>query len=109
MSESICDLANKLLKCEEWDPLPLQVLVQADILTQEYLDNNVPFAMGRESIVDVPVDSSGYVDIYIDNTAGLTINLPRIHNTNRLEMAIPLAIEVAAWPTTSTNLSLRSQ
>ena len=33
MSESICDLANKLLKCKDWDPLTLHALVQADILT----------------------------------------------------------------------------
>jgi hypothetical protein len=33
MSESICDLANKLLKCKEWDPLTLHALVQADIPT----------------------------------------------------------------------------
>jgi hypothetical protein len=76
MSESICDLANGLLKCEEWDPLTLHALVQADIPTREYLDKDVTFAMGRELIVDVPVDPHGYADIYIiiDNTTGLTIS-----------------------------------
>jgi hypothetical protein len=54
--------------------------------------------MGRELIINVPVNPHGYADVYIDNTTGLTINLPGTHNTNRLEAAIPLAIEVAAWP-----------
>jgi hypothetical protein len=98
MSESICDLANTLLKCEEWDPLTLHVSVQADFPTQEYLENNVLFAMGRESIVNIPVNPRGYADVYIDNTTGLTVNLPGTRNANRLEMVIPLAIKVAAWP-----------
>ncbi len=38
------------------------------------------------------------MDVYIDDTTGLTINLPRTRNANRLEAAIPLAIEVAAQP-----------
>jgi hypothetical protein len=98
MSELICNLANELLKCKEWDPLTLHALLQADILTQEYLDNDATFAMGRELIIDVPVDPCGYADIYIDNTTRLIINLPGTHNADRLEAAIPLAIEVAAWP-----------
>ncbi len=98
MSESICDFANKLLKCEEWDPLTLHVLVQSDILTREYLDDNVPFAMGRELIADVPVNPCSYADVYIDDMTGLTINLFGMRNTGRLEPAIPLAIKVAAWP-----------
>jgi hypothetical protein len=59
MSELICNLANKLLKCKEWYPLTLHASVQEDIPTQKYLDDNVPFAMGRELIVDVPVDPHG--------------------------------------------------
>jgi hypothetical protein len=54
--------------------------------------------MGRELIVNVPVNPCSYVDVYIDNTTGLTINLPRTRNADRLEAAIPLTIEVAAWP-----------
>ncbi len=98
MSESICDLANKLLKCKDWDPLTLHALVQADILAREYLDKDVPFAMGRELIVDVPVNLPGYPDVYIDDTMGLTIDLPGTRNASRLEAAIPLATEEAARP-----------
>jgi hypothetical protein len=90
MSESICDLANKLLKCKEWDPLTLHALVQTDIPTQEYLDDDAPFAMGRDLIINVPVNPHGYADVYIDNTTGLTIHLPGTRNANRLEVATPL-------------------
>jgi hypothetical protein len=54
--------------------------------------------MGRELIVDVPVNPRGKADVYIDNMTGLAINLPRTHNADRPEAAMPLAIKVAAWP-----------
>jgi hypothetical protein len=54
--------------------------------------------MGRDLIVDVPVNPRCYADIYIDDTTGLTIDLPGTCNANRLEVAIPHAIEVAARP-----------
>jgi hypothetical protein len=50
------------------------------------------------SIVDVPIDPHGFAEVYIDNTTGLTVNLPGTLNADRLEAAIPLAIEVAARP-----------
>jgi hypothetical protein len=75
-------LANKLFKCKEWDPLSLHALVQADIPTQEYLDDKVPFAIGRDLIVDIPGNPRGYADVYIDNTTRLTVNLPGTRNAN---------------------------
>ena len=62
------------------------------------LEDDVPFATGRELIVNVPIDPRGYADVYIDDTTGLTVDLPGTKNADRLEAAIPLAIEVAARP-----------
>jgi hypothetical protein len=98
MSETICDLANELLKCDDWHPHTLHASVQADIPKRNCLDNNVPFAIRRELIVDVPIDPRGYADVYIDDTTDLTVNLPGTLNADRLKAAIPLAIEVAARP-----------
>ena len=94
MSETICDLANKLLKCNDWDPHTMHVSAPK----RDCLDDNVPFAIGRELIVDVPIDPRGYADMYIDDTTGLTVNLPDTLNADRLEATILLAIEVAAQP-----------
>ena len=96
MSETICDLANKLLKCDNRDPHTLHALVQADIPKRDCLDDDVPLAIGRELIVDVPIGPRGFADVYINNTTGLTVNLPGTLNADRLKAAIPLAIEVAA-------------
>ena len=97
-SETICDLANELLKCDDWEPADLHASVQEDIPSRQSLDENIPFAAGRELIVDIPVDPRGYADVYIDDTTGLTVDLPGTRNADRMDAAIPLAIEVAACP-----------
>jgi hypothetical protein len=73
-------------------------LVHKDIPTREYLNNDIPFATGRELIVKVPVHPRGYADVYINDTSGLTVNLLGTHNGERLKAAIPLAIKDTAWP-----------
>jgi hypothetical protein len=80
MSEKICNLTKSLLKCNDWDPRTLHALVQKDIPTCKYLNNDVPFATGQELILDVPANPRGYADVFIDDTTGLTINLPRTRN-----------------------------
>ncbi len=60
------------------------------------MDDDVCFVIGREIIVNVPIDHRGYTDVYIDDMMGLTIDLPGTRNADRLEASIPLAIKVAA-------------
>ena len=90
--------SKQLLKCEDWEPADLHASVQEDISPRQSFNNNIPFAAGRELIVHILIDPRGYVDVYIDDTTGLTVDLPGTRNTDRLEAAIPLAIEVAAHP-----------
>jgi hypothetical protein len=66
--EAICNLMSKLLKCKDWDPGTLHSSVQKEIPGWEYLEDDVPFAIGRELIMDIPVDHHGYTEVYIDNT-----------------------------------------
>jgi hypothetical protein len=98
ISETIYDLANELLKCEDWEPKNLHASVQKDIPPWQYLDDDIPFGIGRELIVDIPTDPRGYADGYIDDTTALTVNLTGTQNAEQLEAAIPLAIEIAAHP-----------
>ncbi|KAL3809165.1 hypothetical protein ACHAXA_004664 [Cyclostephanos tholiformis] len=71
-------------------------IAQVDVPACNYLNDDVPFATARELIVDIPVDPRGYADVYIDDTTGLTVDLPGTLNVDRLKAAIPLAIEVTA-------------
>ena len=98
ISETICDLANELVQCEDWDPTNLHASVQKDIPPPQFLNNDIPFAEGRELIVDIPVDPRGKADVYINDTIGLKINIPGSNNIERMAAAIPLSIEVAARP-----------
>jgi hypothetical protein len=94
----ICDLANKLIVSKEWDPLTLHATVQSQIPPRNLLPNDIPFGQARRLIIDVPVDPRGKIDVYIDDTTGLTVNVPGSDNAARMETAIPLAIEAAAQP-----------
>jgi hypothetical protein len=96
--ETVCDLANKLLKCKDWEPQDLHASAQKNIPPRKYLDDAIPFVISRNLIVDIPINPQGYPDVYINNTTGLTVNLPGIMNANQLEAAISLAIELAAQP-----------
>jgi hypothetical protein len=62
------------------------------------LDDDIPFGIGRELIVDIPINPRGYADVYIDNTTALTVDLTGTQYAEQLEAAIPLAIEIAARP-----------
>ena len=80
ISESICDLANELVQCNDWDPADLHASVQKDIPPPQFLDDDIPFAEGRELIVDILVNPRGKADVYIDNTTGLTVDIPGSRN-----------------------------
>jgi hypothetical protein len=97
-SETICNLANELIVSKEWNPLTLHTTVQPLIPPKKILANNLPLSQACKLIIDVPVDPRGKIDIYIDDTTGLTVNVPGRDNAARMEAAIPLAIEVAARP-----------
>ena len=65
---------------------------------KKLLDDNIPFAEGRDLIVDVPVDPRGIAEVYIDDTLGLTVDIAGTNNDSRLEKSILLAIHVVARP-----------
>jgi hypothetical protein len=97
-SETICDLANELIVSKEWNPLTLHATVQPLIPLKKNLDDNLPLGQACKLIIDVPMDPRGKIDVYIDDTTGLTVDVPGTDNAACMEAAIPLAIEVAAQP-----------
>ena len=75
IAESICDLANAILLNDEWNPLSLQLPAQHLVPNKIILDDNIPFGIGRDLVVDIPVDPSGTVVLYIDDLYGLTVDI----------------------------------
>ncbi|KAL9183869.1 hypothetical protein ACHAXT_004725 [Thalassiosira profunda] len=96
ISESICDLANEILRCDKWEPRALHAPRPELVPPKLLLDEDVPYAEGRELIVDIPADPRGAADVFIDDTIGITVDMG--DNALRLERAILLAIHVAARP-----------
>ena len=58
------------------------------------MEDGIPFGIGRDLIVDIPVDSRGTVDLYINDFCGLTVDID--NNATRLERAPLLALASAA-------------
>jgi hypothetical protein len=54
--EIVCDLANKLLKCKDWGPRDLHASAQTNIPLRKYLDDDIPFAISRNFIVDILIN-----------------------------------------------------
>ena len=52
---------------------------------------SVPFAEGKDLVVDIPVDPKGISDVYIGNTTSLCVDIEGSDNVERL-----LAINVAS-------------
>ena len=98
ISESICDLAMRILQDDNWDPATLHGSDPKLVPTVEFLDDSIPFGEGRQLIVDVLVNPTGVTDVYIDDTMGLTVDLEGTNNIMRLERALILEIYTAARP-----------
>jgi len=94
IAESICDLENAILLNNEWDPLSLQSQAQHRVPNKIILKDDIPFRIGRDLIVDIPVDLRGTVNLYINSFCGLTVDIN--DNAARFERAPLLAIVSAA-------------
>ncbi len=98
LSESIRDLADKILFDENWDPLTNYVPSQHLVPAIELLDASIPFADGTDLIVDIPVDPRGTRDVYIDDLIQATVIIDGTDNAIRCEQATLLAIDTCAHP-----------
>ncbi len=88
ISESVCNLITAILLHDGWDPLTLFAKeAQAHVPPKKVLPDNVLFGIGRDLIVDIPIDPRGIIDLYINNFLGLTINLKDTDNAACLERA----------------------
>ncbi len=86
--ESVHDLINAILQHDDWDPLTLfNAAAQAHVPPKELLPlpDNVPFGIGRDLIVEIPINMRGTVDMYIDDFIGLTVDLDKKDNAICLE------------------------
>ena len=84
------------MKDKNWDPSQLRAPDGFHVPPPKILDESIPFLVGKEIIVDVPVDAKGIADIYIDDTIALMVDVENSNNIQRLEQSTLLAIHYAA-------------
>jgi hypothetical protein len=70
----------------------LRKRAQANVPPKETFKDDAPFGIGRDLIVDIPVDARGIVDLYIDDFIGLTVDLNNTDNATRLKRATLLGL-----------------
>ena len=98
ISETICDLATAIAHDENWCPLTLQAPDQTLVPPPAFLPDDIPFAPGKDLIVDVEVNDRGTHEMYLDDLIGLGIDLPDTDNVERAQQAPLLAIHTCARP-----------
>jgi hypothetical protein len=96
ISETICYLATTIIQNDAWDPDNLQAPNQEKFPPPKFMADDVIFGKGRELVINVEVDSRGTHDIYIDDLAGLGLDLPGTDNLKRSEQAPLLAIDACS-------------
>ena len=62
------------------------------------MDDDVPFGIGKELIVDINMNPRGIHNIYIDNMITITVDIPGTDNLERCAAAGLLAIHATARP-----------
>ena len=60
------------------------------------LEDNVPFGIGQELIVDIDVNPRGFNNVYINDMIPLTVDIPGTDNLERCKAAALLAIHATA-------------
>ena len=84
------------MKDDGWDPTSLCVTNGRLVPPPLFLDDLIPFAEGKDIIIYVPIDARGTVDVYIDDTIALTMDIEDSNNVQQLKQATLLAIYCAA-------------
>eukprot|EP00957_Ditylum_brightwellii_P107943 8233778-Ditylum_brightwellii.AAC.1 len=75
VSEAICDLANTILHGNAWLPDTLCSPIQHLVLPKRSAPQDVLMGMAEQLNVNITIDPRGTIDVYIDITIGLTVNL----------------------------------
>ena len=105
-------MSNVILENDDWNhdsnPATLQAL-DANLLPPcQYEADNIPIGIGRKLIVVIPIQPTGKIDVYINDTIGLTVDIAGMDNALRLANATLLAIHSTARPLAMTEIPTMS-
>ena len=96
VSESTTDLANALLRLENWDPKELASPIQDKVPKAEPDNDPTPFAQALPLAVDLDENDDGKADVYIDDITSVVVDIG--NNIERGEAAVLLATHLIGRP-----------
>jgi hypothetical protein len=96
ISETITDLANRIMNDATWDPMELYPKLLEQVPNTETMGDDIPFTQGRALLVDIPIERVGKADVYIDDVC--TVGILSQENKRRLRAAVLLAMETMGRP-----------
>ena len=97
ISESITDLANRILNDETWEPEDMQPIILDKVPPTKILDDSIPFKKAKELIVDIPTEPVGQADVYIDDVCTIGV-LSSDTTEKKLRSGVLLAMELTGRP-----------
>ena len=95
LAEPIRNLSTALIQDKDWDPSVIKACYQSLVPLPEF-DSHEPFGVGKELIVNIPVNPRGTHDIYLDDIIALKVNVQGSNNLGCCAGAALLAIEATA-------------
>jgi hypothetical protein len=96
ISKTTADLSNAIIQNKYWNFHDVYDPLSDNLEPPLSLPNTIPFHPAKELSVSLPENNLGKVDIYIDDSIGITPNLP--NNSYHISRAIPLEIRTIANP-----------
>eukprot|EP00956_Cyclotella_meneghiniana_P034348 scaffold103894_cov40-Cyclotella_meneghiniana.AAC.3 len=101
ISELANDLTTAIMQHPDWDPSELFSPLISQVPPRSDLPDDVPFGVGKELVVDVPVNSKGMSEIYVDDKLSCALDLPGSDHVDRCAGAALLSIHTIARPLSS--------
>jgi hypothetical protein len=101
ISDTLADVCNTLIHNVHWDHNKLSDPLSDHLLPPLSLPEHEQFYPALPMAVDIPSNDLGKVDVYIDDTIGITPDIE--DNNSRVSRAIPLAIHSLSRPLDSSD------
>jgi hypothetical protein len=96
ISETITDLANRILNDKDWGPRDLFPDLIHRVPESKKLSDDTPYKEAKPLLVDIPIERVGKADVYIDDVCTVGILSPE--SEPRLKSAVLLAMETVGRP-----------
>lgn len=75
ISNKIIDTCNTLLQNQHWNHEELYKSISNTIDTTGSLPKEIPFGTANELMVDIPINHTGFTDIYIDDSTRTALDI----------------------------------